>query len=66
VRTVTSRARQRGGSNTKSVTPRKLARHSGSSGLARPDAAMTLRVAERLQPKPPAARRTAALHASEP
>src|SRR5262245_23506076 len=32
VRTVTSRARRRGGSNTKSVTPRKLARHNRSSG----------------------------------
>jgi hypothetical protein len=35
VRTVTSRARRRGGSNTKSVMPRKLARHNRSSGGAR-------------------------------
>src|SRR4030095_16266483 len=32
VRTVTSRASRRGGSNTKSVMPRKLARHNRSSG----------------------------------
>src|SRR5262245_22309940 len=32
VRTVTSRARRRGGSNTKSVMPRKLARGNRSSG----------------------------------
>jgi hypothetical protein len=35
VRTVTSRARRRGGSNTKFVTHRKLASHNRSSGGAR-------------------------------
>src|SRR5262249_20521884 len=34
VRTVTSRARRRGGLNTKSIMPRKLARHSRSSSGA--------------------------------
>jgi hypothetical protein len=53
VRTVTARVRRRGGSNTNSVMPRKVARHNRSSGIARPDARMTLHVAERSQPKPP-------------
>src|SRR6516165_10507277 len=35
VRTVTSRARQRDGLNTKSIMPRKLARHNRSSSGAR-------------------------------
>ena len=35
VRTVTSRARRRGGLNTKSIMPRKLARHNRSSSGAR-------------------------------
>src|SRR5215831_9770583 len=52
VRTVTTRVRRRGGSNTKSGMPRKLARHNRSSGIARPDARMMSRVAERSQPKP--------------
>jgi hypothetical protein len=54
VRTVTTRVRRRGGLNTNSVMPWKLARHNRSSGMTRPDARMILRVAERSQLKPPA------------